>query len=89
VDIDLEPPKTMKLIETLETLKQSPTHQSGALQVHLACGFMQLHLLTFFQAHLRRQFQDDEKSVSTELFGSLERLEESHPGGHCCGHRVG
>jgi hypothetical protein len=79
----------MKLIEALQVIKQELQPRSAGLEMHLACGFMQLHLLTFFQAHLRRQFQDDEKSVSTELFGNLERLEESHPGGHCCGHRVG
>jgi len=46
----------MKLIDALEALKEDPESQSPVLDVHLACGFTPLHLLTFLNAHLRREF---------------------------------
>jgi FkbH-like protein len=73
----------MKLIEALETLKQSPPPQSPLLEVQLACGIAPLHFLTFLKAHLRRQFPGHEVVIGTGLFGdllgNLERLRKTSP----------
>jgi FkbH-like protein len=73
----------MKLIEALEALKQSPPSESPVLNVHLACSFTPLHLLTFLNAHLRQQFPDHKVLIRTGLFGdlagNLERLEKEQP----------
>ncbi len=73
----------MKLIDALEALKEDPESQSPVLDVHLACGFTPLHLLTFLNAHLRREFPSYKVLIRTGIFGDLlgylERLERERP----------
>jgi FkbH-like protein len=73
----------MKLIEALETIKQS-ARQSSVFEVQLACGFTPLHFLTFLIAHLQRHFPDQKVVIRTGLFGdlqgNLERVEKETPG---------
>jgi len=73
----------MKLIDALEALKEDPESQSPVLDVHLACGFTPLHLLTFLNAHLRREFPNYKVLIRTGIFGDLlgylERLERERP----------
>ncbi len=73
----------MKLIDALEALKDEPQSQSPVLDVDLACGFTPLHLLTFLNAHLRREFPNYKVLIRTGIFGDLlgylERLERERP----------
>src|ERR1035441_4844526 len=48
--------RSMKLVEALEALNESPRPESPVLEIHLACGFTPLHFLAFLNAHLRREF---------------------------------
>lgn len=73
----------MKLINALEVLKENPESQSPVLEVRLACGFTPLHLLTFLNAHLRREFPNYKILIRTgiygDLLGCLERIEQERP----------
>src|SRR5436853_1948413 len=71
----------MKLVEALKILAPSVSAESPLLDIHLACGFTPLHLLTFLNAHLRLEFPDHRIQIQTGIFGdlagNLERLEST------------
>src|SRR5208283_3456352 len=71
----------MKLIEALEILRRPVSGSAPEMRVHLACGFMPLHLRTFLSASLRDQFPDHRVDVASgrfgDLAGNLDRLDIS------------
>jgi FkbH-like protein len=61
----------LTLVEALEALKDTPSPEWPALDVHLTCGFTPLHFQTFLNAHLRREIPAHRISIATGVFGDL------------------
>jgi FkbH-like protein len=78
----------MKLAEALTLLEIERPAAATPLRVELACGFTPLHLLSFFDAYLRREFPQHAPQVATgrfgDLAGNLERAQHAPGDGGIC-----
>lgn len=68
----VHPPSTMnmKLAEALKIVQSAPTH-APRLSVALLCGFLPLHLETFFRARLCQLFPGRFPEVQVGVYGDL------------------
>src|SRR5260370_827497 len=62
----------MRLSEALRINEQAASAISPPRKIHLVCGFTPLHLETFVQANVRRNFPGEGVEAISGLFGDLE-----------------